>query len=242
MGVHHSTTSSVAFSLRWVCTTSAMSALETVALGSFGDRSGSDHPAGDLRLARPLCLGALDRVHGGAVQGEPRIAAEIRALARVRHRAKNQFAVLEDRLDPGNSRRPVGSHGGQCLVPVRVEQRPHALGELRLCLVDIPPRRHPPMMAPPAGRGDNSRGRAWPATGRPARHPFAEQVGDPGPAHHPSRVPRHAAPAAGERRQYGSTAGASVVLAPMRTAAVSAFRPMGRCRAAAARPKTGMLP
>src|SRR5207244_1187625 len=36
--------------------------VEAVAVRSFGDRSGSDRPAGDLRLARPLRLGALDRV------------------------------------------------------------------------------------------------------------------------------------------------------------------------------------
>jgi len=126
--------------------------VEAVAVRSFGDRSGGDQPAGDLRLARPLRLGALDRVHRGAVQGEPRIPAEIRALARVRHRAKNQFAVLEDRLNPGNSRRPVGSQGGKCLVPVSVEQCPDALRELWLCLFDILPRRHAPMIAPLIGR------------------------------------------------------------------------------------------
>jgi hypothetical protein len=48
--------------------------------------------------------------------------------------------------------------------------------------------------------------------------------------------------AAAPRLQYVSTAGSSVVLAPMRAAAVSAFRAVGRCLAAAARPKTGMLP
>ena len=42
--------------------------------------------------------------------------------------------------------------------------------------------------------------------------------------------------------QYGSTAGWSVVLAPIRAAAVLALRAVGRCVAAAARPKTGMLP
>jgi hypothetical protein len=78
---------------------------------------------------------------------EPRIPAQIRALARVRHRAKDQFAVLEGRLDPGDPRRPVGSHGGKCLVPVRVEQRPHAPRELRLCPFDIPPCRHASMIA-----------------------------------------------------------------------------------------------
>ncbi len=113
-GVHHSTTSIVASSLRWVCTTSAMSAWKR--------RSGSDRPAGDLRLPRPLRLGALDRVDRGAVQGEPRVPAQVRALARVRHRANDQFAVLEDRLDPGDSRRSVGSQGGHCLVSVSVEQ------------------------------------------------------------------------------------------------------------------------
>jgi hypothetical protein len=42
--------------------------------------------------------------------------------------------------------------------------------------------------------------------------------------------------------QYGATAGSSVVLAPMRVAAVLPLRAAGRCVAAAARPKTGMLP
>ncbi len=122
--------------------------VEAVAVRSFGDRPGSDRPAGDLRLARPLRLGALDRIDRGAVQGEPRIPAEIRALARVRHRAEDQLAVLEDRLDPGDPRRPVGSQGGKRLVPVSVEQRPHALRELRLGPFDVPPRRHAPMIAP----------------------------------------------------------------------------------------------
>jgi len=105
-------------------------------------------PAGDLRLARPLRLGALDRVDRGAVQGEPRIPAEIRALARVRHRAEHQLAILEGRLDPGDPRRSVSSQGGNRLVPVSVEQRPHSLRELRLRLFDVLPCRHPPMIAP----------------------------------------------------------------------------------------------
>jgi hypothetical protein len=36
-------------------------------------------------------------------------------------------------------------------VPVSVEQRPHALRELRLCLFDILPRRHTLMIAPVTG-------------------------------------------------------------------------------------------
>jgi predicted dehydrogenase len=42
--------------------------------------------------------------------------------------------------------------------------------------------------------------------------------------------------------QYGSTAGSSVVLAPMRAAAVLPLRAAGRWVAATARPKAGMLP
>jgi hypothetical protein len=45
--------------------------VEAVAVGSFGDWSGSYRPTGDLRLARPLRLGAFDRVDRGTVQGEP---------------------------------------------------------------------------------------------------------------------------------------------------------------------------
>src|SRR5262249_53711360 len=78
--------------------------VELAAVRSFGDRSGSDRATGDLRFARPLCLRSLDRVDRGTMQGEPWIAAEIRAFARVRHRAKDQLAVLEDRLNPGDPR------------------------------------------------------------------------------------------------------------------------------------------
>lgn len=94
---------------------------EAVADWSLGDRSGGDRPAGDLRLAWPLSLGALDRVDRGTVQREPRIAAEIRALARVRHGAEYQLAVLEDCLDAGDSRRSVGPQGGKRLVSMSVE-------------------------------------------------------------------------------------------------------------------------
>src|SRR5262245_40672221 len=90
-------------------------------------RSDGGRPAGDLRLARPVRLGALDRVDRGAVQGEPWIPTEIGALARVRHRAEDQVAVLEGRLDAGDPRRPVRSYGRDRLVPVSVEQPPHTL-------------------------------------------------------------------------------------------------------------------
>ena len=71
-----------------------------VAVWSFGNRPRGYRPAGDLRLARPLRLGALNWVDRGAVQGEPRIPAKIRTLARVRHRAETQLTALEGRLDP----------------------------------------------------------------------------------------------------------------------------------------------
>jgi DNA-binding MarR family transcriptional regulator len=120
---------------------------ELLAVWSLGDGPDSDRPAGDLRLAWPLRFVAIDWVDRGAVQGESWIPAEVRALARARHRSEDQFAVLEGRLDPGDPRCPTGSHGGDRLVPVGVEQRPHALRELRLCLLDIPPCRHAPMIA-----------------------------------------------------------------------------------------------
>jgi hypothetical protein len=81
------------------------------------------------------------------VQCEPRIAAQIRALARVRHRPEGELAVLEGRLDPGDPRRPVGSQGGNRLVPVPVEKLPHAPRELRFRALDVPPRRHAPNIA-----------------------------------------------------------------------------------------------
>src|SRR6185503_17460885 len=79
------------------------------------------------------------------------VPMEIRALARVRHRAEDEVAVLEGRLDAGDPRRPVGTYGGNGLVSVRVEQRPHALRELRLRLLDLAPCRHAPMIAPSCG-------------------------------------------------------------------------------------------
>src|SRR5205814_5532306 len=51
--------------------------VEVVAARRFAGRSGSDSPAGDLCLARPLRLRTLDGVDGGAVQGESRIPPEI---------------------------------------------------------------------------------------------------------------------------------------------------------------------
>src|SRR5579859_960097 len=63
---------------------------EAVSICCLGDRPASDRLARDLRLARPLGLGAFDRVDRGAVQRESRIPAEIRALARVRHGAENE--------------------------------------------------------------------------------------------------------------------------------------------------------
>ena len=106
-----------------------------------------DRPPRDLRLTRPLRFRALDRVDRGAVQGEPRISTQIRALARVRHRAEGKLAVLEGHLDPGDPRRPVGSQGGHRLVPVRVEEPLNALRKLRPCALDVLPRGHSPNMA-----------------------------------------------------------------------------------------------
>src|SRR6266581_9228621 len=114
---------------------------EAVAVGSLGEWP---RPPGDLRLTRPLRFRALDRVDRGAVQREPRIPAQVRALARVRHRAEGELAVLEGRLDPGDPRRPVGSQGGNRLVPAPVEEPPHALRELRFRALDVLPRRHTP--------------------------------------------------------------------------------------------------
>ena len=122
-----------------MCTTAAMSAWKRSLSCPSVIGNASDRATGDLRLARPLRLGAVDGVDGGAVQGEPRIATEVRALARVRHRAEHELSVLEGRFDPGDPRRPVGAQGGNRLVPVSVEERAHALCELRLRLLDLLP-------------------------------------------------------------------------------------------------------
>ncbi len=58
--------------------------------------------------------------------------------------AKHQFTAFKDRLDPGDPLRPVGAQGGDCLVPVSDEQRPHGLRELRRRPFEVPPWRHTP--------------------------------------------------------------------------------------------------
>lgn len=121
--------------------------VEAVAVGSLGEWPCIDRPPGDLRLTRPLRFRALNRVDRGAVQCEPRIPAQIRTLARVRHRAEGELSVLEGHLDPGDPRRPVGSHGGNRLVPVPVEEPAYALRELRFRALDVLPRRHAPNIA-----------------------------------------------------------------------------------------------
>src|ERR1700677_234274 len=110
---------------------------EAVAGGSLGEWPGVGRPPGDLRLTRPLRFLALDWVDRRAVQREPRIPAQVRALARVRHRAEGELAVLEGYLDPGDPRRPVGSQGGHRLVSAGVEESPHAPRALRLRALDV---------------------------------------------------------------------------------------------------------
>src|ERR1700744_5813495 len=55
---------------------------EAVAVRPLGDWSRGQCPAGDLGLARPLRLGALERVDRGAVRGKARVPKKVRALAR----------------------------------------------------------------------------------------------------------------------------------------------------------------
>ena len=71
-------------------------------------------------------------------------------------------------------------------------------------------------------------------TPAPTIAPEAEAPPCPSSGNHPS-LPK-------AQLQYGSTAGSSVALAPMRAAAVLAFWAVGKGLAAAARPKTGILP
>jgi hypothetical protein len=97
-------------------------------------------PAGDLRLPRPMRLGTLDRVNRGTVQGELRIPPRSAPCARPVSR-RNQLAVLEHRLDPGDPQRP-GPHRGDRLVPMRVEQRRTS------ARTPAPPLRHPATPSP----------------------------------------------------------------------------------------------
>src|SRR5580693_6540000 len=70
----------------------------------FADRSGKNRPPGDLRLARPLGLMAILWVKRRTMQGEPRIAPQIRPLARPRHRAEPELTVSELALDARDPR------------------------------------------------------------------------------------------------------------------------------------------
>jgi hypothetical protein len=116
---------------------------EAVAVRSFGDRSGSDRPAGDLRLPRATAPRnpRPDRPWRSAGRtADP--GADTRPCARS---AWSRKPARRPRRPP-RSRRSVGAQGGDGLVPVRVEKRLHALRELRLGPFDIPPLRHTPMI------------------------------------------------------------------------------------------------
>jgi len=78
------------------------------------------------------------------VQREPRVAVQVGALARVRHRPERQLAVGELRLDPADPRRTVGPQRRDRLVLVRVEEPPHLRRELRFGLLDLVPGHHAP--------------------------------------------------------------------------------------------------
>ena len=103
VGVHHSTTSIVACSLRWVCTTSAMSARKRSPSAPSVTGPGGDHATGDLRFARPLSLGPST---GSIVARAGRTADPVvdqRPCARSAS-TKHQLTILERRLDPGDPR------------------------------------------------------------------------------------------------------------------------------------------
>src|SRR5580693_1606131 len=70
----------------------------------FADRSGENCPPGDLRLTRPLGLFAILWVKRRTMQGEPRIAPQIRPLARPRHRPELELTVGELALDARDPR------------------------------------------------------------------------------------------------------------------------------------------
>src|ERR1700733_98208 len=114
--------------------------VEQVALRTVRELAGVDRPARDLRVARPGPLVTVARIVRGAVQGEPRIPAQVGPLARAHHRPEPQLTAGELRLDPADARRPVGPQGRDRLVPACLEQGPNAPGELRLGPFEVPPR------------------------------------------------------------------------------------------------------
>jgi hypothetical protein len=99
-GARHSTTSIAGSLLRQVCTASAM----TIRKQSPTAASVTGPAAiADLRLPGPVRLGALDAVDRAGVQCEPRVWAQIRALARVRCGAETparRLRTLPLRGDP----------------------------------------------------------------------------------------------------------------------------------------------
>ena len=143
-GVHHSTSNAEAVGLRRVNTTSRTSARNSSPSAPSVPPTGPAGTATPATLASPCPLGlvALRRGHRGAVQGEPGIAVQIGALARLRHRAEGELAFGELHLDPGDARAAIGPQGGDRLVLLRVEQRPHPRGERGLGGFDLAPAGH----------------------------------------------------------------------------------------------------
>ena len=102
--VEYSMISFVAPSSRWVRTTSVMSARNRSPCGPAGSGPAATARPADVRVAWPRPLVTLNRIVRGAVQGEPRISAQVGPLARPGHRPEPQLTVGELRLDPADAR------------------------------------------------------------------------------------------------------------------------------------------
>src|SRR4029077_11340071 len=101
------------------------------------------HNPGELRVAAPLW-----RVVGAAVEREARVAGQVGALPRPRHRTDPEVVLDEPDLDAADPRRAVGTHGRDRLVDVRVEHLTRNTYQLRRNVLDFSPTCHGPDATP----------------------------------------------------------------------------------------------
>ena len=111
--------------------------------GSFtSDHSTRNRSASNFHLSWPHPLVTLNRIHRRAMECEARIPAKVRELPRALHRSECQTIIVERAFDSRDSRRAIGPNGGDRLVSMSVEQRPHDTSHLRFDTFEFSPRRH----------------------------------------------------------------------------------------------------
>ena len=172
-GCHVSTSSALPAAFSPVNTTCSMSARNSSPGGPSAPSSVVAKYARPAIFASPGHRGRIvvRRVRGRTVQGEARVAVQVRRLARTRHRPERQLAVGELGLDPADPRRPVRPQGGDRLVLARVEDASHLRRELRFGLLDLAPGHHGRSMAQTTDKNPGTTNDRGPA---PRREPGRE--------------------------------------------------------------------